>query len=296
MNRADLALLAVAAIWGTTFALLRDSIRVLHPIDLMAIRFTMGALVLLAIYGRRVWPITRRAWIDGAHIGLWLGAGYLSQVIGLATISASRSAFITGTYVAFAPFVAMAVAKIRPRPGEYFGIALILAGLYAFSADAGFSLSPGDLWTLGCSVTFGVQIVMTNLMARKGDPMALSIVQIVAAAAMAWIIVAARGGIGTPWAQIPWGTMIYLAVAATAVVIALQTWALGRTSPIKATLIFSLEPVFAALFAGLFFGERMHTREYLGGALILGGVAVSELLGPAAARLWGARRRDAPGG
>jgi drug/metabolite transporter (DMT)-like permease len=107
--------------------------------------------------------------------------------------------------------------------------------------------------------------------------MALTIVQVVGAAVMGWIFVAARGGIGTPWNEIPWGTMVYLAVAATALVIALQTWALGRTSPIKATLIFSLEPVFAAIFAGVFFGERMHAREYLGGALILGGVAVSEI-------------------
>jgi drug/metabolite transporter (DMT)-like permease len=90
--------------------------------------------------------------------------------------------------------------------------------------------------------------------------------------------------------------MIYLAVAATAVVIGLQTWALGRTSPIKATLIFSLEPVFAAIFAGLFFGERMHAREYWGGALILGGVAVSELWGPAAGWLGGGRREKPPRG
>ena len=245
----------------------------------MALRFTLASIVLVAIYGRRVWPIPRRAAIDGGHIALWLGAGYLTQVIGLATISASRSAFITGTYVAVVPIVAFALTRTRPKFGEYLGIALILAGLYAFSSDAGFSLSSGDLWTLGTSCAFGVQVVITNSLVKRSDPMALTIVQVVGAAAMGWILVAARGGIGTPWNEIPWGTLVYLAVAATALVIALQTWALGRTSPIKATLIFSLEPVFAAIFAGLFFGERMHAREYLGGALILGGVAVSELLG-----------------
>ncbi|HSQ59467.1 MAG TPA: DMT family transporter [Acidobacteriota bacterium] len=217
-------------------------------------------------------------------MGLWLGAGYLAQVVGLATITAARAAVINGTYVAFVPIVAMVLVRMRPRFSEYVGIGLILAGLYAFSADAGFSLAAGDLWTLGCSFTFGVQIVITNIMVKRSDPMALSIVQIVAAAAMGWIIVGARGGIGTPWSEMPWGTLLYLAVAATALVIALQTWALGRTSPIKATLIFSLEPVFAALFAGLFFGERMTGREYLGGALILCGVIASEALGRMARR------------
>ena len=279
MNRADLALLLVAAIWGTTFALLRETVRILHPIDLMAIRFSMAAIVLALVYGRRVWPLSRRAALDGSQIALWLGAGYLAQVIGLATITASRSAFLTGTYVAVVPIVAMVLTKSRPKLAEYLGIALILAGLWAFSSDAGFSFKPGDLWTLGCSFTFGVQIVITNLMVKRSDPMALSIVQIVGAAVMGWILVAARGGIGTPWSEIPWWTLLYLSVVATALVIALQTWALGRTSPIKATLIFSLEPVFAAIFAGIFFGERMHAREYLGGALILGGVMVSELWG-----------------
>ncbi|HEU4725762.1 MAG TPA: DMT family transporter [Candidatus Eisenbacteria bacterium] len=279
MNRADLALLLVAAIWGTTFALLRDSVRLLHPVDLMAIRFTIGGALLVAIYGKRIWPLERRALIDGAWLGLWLGAGYLTQVIGLATITASRSAFITGSYVAVVPLVAFLLWRTRPKIAELLGVLLIMAGLFAFSADAGFSLTPGDLWTLGCAVIFGVQIIITNIVVKRSDPMALSVVQIATCAAMGWILVGARGGIGTPAAEIPWGTLLYLAVFATALVIALQTWALGRTSPVKASIFFSLEPVFAAIFAGLVFGERMTPRELTGAALILAGVAASELWG-----------------
>lgn len=279
MNRADLALLLVAAIWGTTFALLRDSVRVLHPVDLMAIRFTIGAVLLVLLFRKRVFPLKRRAVIDGAWLGLWLGAGYLTQVIGLSTISASRSAFITGTYVAVVPLVTFLLWKTRPGIAEVIGIALILAGLFAFSADAGFSLTPGDLWTLACSVTFGIQIIVTNVVVKRNDPMAISVIQIATGAVFGWLLVAGKGGIGTPFAQIPWGTLLYLAVFATALVIALQTWALGRTTPVKATILFSLEPVFAALFAGIFFGERMTSRELMGGALILGGVAVTELWG-----------------
>jgi len=279
MNRADLTLLLVAAIWGTTFALLRDSVRVLHPVDLMALRFTIGGVVLAAIYRKRIWPLQRQWLIDGAWLGLWLGAGYLTQVIGLATISASRSAFITGTYVVVVPLVAFVVWRTRPRFAEFLGIVLVLAGLFAFSADAGFSLTPGDFWTLGCAFTFGVQIVITNIVVRRSDPMALSVIQIGMGALLGWILVGARGGIGTPWVEIPWPTILYLSIFATSLVIALQTWALGRTSPVKATLIFSLEPVFAAIFAGLFFGERMTSRELMGAALILGGIVVTELWG-----------------
>jgi drug/metabolite transporter (DMT)-like permease len=289
MNRADLTILFVAAIWGTTFALLRDTLRVLHPVDLMALRFTMGAVVLAVIFRKRLWPVQGRWFRDGSWLGLWLAAGYLTQVIGLVTITASRSAFITGTYVAIVPIIAFFALRTIPTVGEFLGIGLVFAGLVAFSADAGFSLSRGDLWTLGCAVAFGIQIVITNIVVKRNDPMVLSVMQVSVAALVGWIIVAGRGGIATPWSQIPWGVLIYLSVVATSLVIAMQTWALGRTSPIKATLLFSTEPIFAAIFAGLFFGERMSGREVLGAALILLGVLVTDLWGRV--RRWiGARR------
>jgi drug/metabolite transporter (DMT)-like permease len=292
MNRADLAILAVAAIWGTTFALLRDTLRVLHPFDLMALRFTMGALVLGAIYWKRIWP-AQKGWLrDGGWLGFWLAAGYLTQVIGLVTITASRSAFITGTYVAIVPIVAFVALRTIPTLGEFVGIGLVFGGLVAFSADAGFSLSPGDLWTLGCAFAFGVQIIVTNIVVKRNDPMALAVMQIAVGALVGWIVVAARGGLGTAWSDMPWGVLLYLSIIATSLVIAVQTWALGRTSPIKATLLFSTEPIFAAIFAGVFFGERMSSREFMGAGLILLGVLVTELWGHV--RRWiGARR---PGG
>ncbi len=292
MNRADLTILFVAAIWGTTFALLRDTLHVLHPVDLMALRFTMACVVLGGLYWKRIWPV-QRGWLrDGAWLGLWLAVGYLTQVIGLATITASRSAFITGTYVVIVPLVAFVALRTVPTLGEFLGVLLVMGGLAAFSADAGFSLSPGDLWTLGCAFAFGVQIVITGIVVKRNDPIALSVMQIGMGAIVGWIIVAARGGLGTPWSGIPWGVLIYLSVVATSLVIALQTWALGKTSPIKATLLFSTEPIFAAIFAGLFFGERMSWREFLGAGLILLGVLVTELWGYI--RRWiGARR---PGG
>ncbi len=289
MNRADLALLLVAAIWGTTFALLRDSMRILHPVDLMALRFTLAFVALVAVFWKSVWPLRRRWLLDGAWLGLWLAAGYLTQVVGLVTISASRSAFITGTYVAFVPLIAVIVLKARPRISEWLGIALVCAGLVAFSADAGFSLAPGDFWTLACAFTFAVQIIITQGLVKRSGAMELSIVQIAMGALLGWVFVGQRGGVGTPWSEIPWGTILYLAVAATALVIALQTWALGRTSPIKATLIFSLEPVFAALFAAAFFGERMTGREMAGAGLILVGVLVAEIWGHVSAWIGGKR-------
>jgi drug/metabolite transporter (DMT)-like permease len=280
VNKADLVLLLVCAIWGTTFSLLRDSLRSIHPAELMALRFTMGTIVLLAVFPRRVFPLRREALQRGGVIGIFLASGYLTQIIGLATITAARSAFLTSTYILFTPFLAIPLVGEVPRLGELLGVAIGFAGLTLFSADAGFSLRPGDLWTLGCAVSFGIQIALTNVAGKRVDPVALSVVQMAVGALAGWTIVIARGGFHTPWSQVPWAILLYLSVVATAVVIALQSWALARVSPVRASMIFATEPIFAALFAVTFFAERMSAREVLGAAVILLGVAVTILWKP----------------
>ena len=122
LSRADLLLLLVSAIWGTTFALLRESLRVIHPAELMAIRFSIAAVVLGAIFCRRIWPVRRRWLLDGAWLGIWVAIAYLTQVIGLATITSSRSAFITSTYIFFTPFLAMAMGAGKPGAGDLGGL------------------------------------------------------------------------------------------------------------------------------------------------------------------------------
>ena len=280
MNKADIVLLVVCAIWGTTFSLLRDSLRSIHPAELMALRFTMGTIVLLAAFPRRVFPLRTEALQRGGVIGIFLASGYLTQIIGLATITAARSAFLTSTYILFTPFLAIPLVGEVPRLGEILGVAIGFAGLTLFSADAGFSLRPGDLWTLGCAVSFGIQIALTNVAGKRVDPVALSVVQMAVGALAGWTIVIARGGFHTPWSQVPWAILLYLSVVATAVVIALQAWALARVSPVRASMIFATEPIFAALFAVAFFAERMSAREVLGAAVILLGVAVTILWKP----------------
>jgi len=294
LTRADLLLLLVSAIWGTTFALLRESLLVIHPVELMAVRFTIAAIVLGAIFRRRIWPVRRRWIVDGSWLGIWVAIAYLTQVLGLATITSSRSAFITSTYIFFTPFLAAAMGAGKPGVGDIVGVTLALGGISLFNADAGFALGPGELWTLGCALSFGVQIVTTSIVAKRSDAIALSWIQIVICAVFAWVFVLARGGFHTPLQKIPWAVLIYLGVMATAVVIVIQTWALARTTPVKAALLFATEPIFASIFAVSFFGEKMSGREVLGGALIILGVLVTEFWKPLTARLRAGSGGSAP--
>ncbi|HYR51002.1 MAG TPA: DMT family transporter [Candidatus Dormibacteraeota bacterium] len=272
---AEGTLLLITAIWGTTFPLLSV---ILHRVDaytIVAVRFSIAALVLCLIYRRRLARMGRQDLWDGIRTGLFLVGGYLTQAIGLTTISVPRSAFLTGTAVVFMPFIAFLVQRSRVRLGEILGVALVFVGLLIFYADAGLSLHAGDLWTLAGAVFFACQVVYTNVAARRSDPFAVSAMQALVSGAMGWIFVAARGKLSVPTEA--WGTLLYLGVIATALILVLQTWALGKTKPVRAGVIYSLEPVFASLFAMGFFGAHMSGWEVLGSAAILSGVLVAEL-------------------
>jgi drug/metabolite transporter (DMT)-like permease len=274
---AEGALLLITVLWGTTFPLLRITVEKITPYDVIALRFTIAGIALALIYWKRILRIRRVAVWDGVRTGLFMAAGYLTQAIGLTSTSTPRSAFLTAMAVVFVPFISFLVLRTGVVAGEAAGVGLAFLGLVFFYSDAGVGLRPGDLWTLAGAAAFGAQVVYTSIAARRSDPFAVSAVQAMVAAVVGWLFVAAQGGLSVPARAVPWGTILYLAIVATAFILALQTWALGKTSPVRAGVIYSMEPVFAAIFAMAFFGERMSAREVLGSAAILLGVVVAEL-------------------
>jgi drug/metabolite transporter (DMT)-like permease len=274
---AEASLLLITIVWGTTFPLLRTSLRLLDPWDILALRFSIGAVLIAAIYARRFTRLNKTALRDGFITGAFMGAGYLTQAIGLTTVSSPRSAFLTGTAVIFVPFVDRFVSKLGVTRGEGAAVALVFVGLLIFYADAGLTFRAGDLWTLAGALMFACQVVTTNVAARRSDPFVVSALQSAVAATLGWIFIGARGGLSVPWSDIPWGRVLYLGIVATAFILVLQTWALGKTKPVRAGVIYSLEPVFAAIFALAFFGEGMSVHELLGSGAILLGVLVAEL-------------------
>jgi len=255
----------------------RTTLQVLHPYDIIALRFTVAGAVLSVLYGRRLARMDRVAVWDGCRTGILMVAGYLTQAIGLTTDSSPRSAFLTGTAVIFVPFLDFLVARTGIALGEAAGVGFVFVGLLLFYADAGLTLRAGDLWTLAGAVCFAGQVVTTNVAARRSDPFAVSALQALVAAAVGWLFVGARGGLSAPLGAIPWGRILYLGLVATAFILALQTWALGRTKPVRAGVIYSLEPVFAAVVSMTFFGEGMSAREVWASTAIMAGVLVAEL-------------------
>jgi drug/metabolite transporter (DMT)-like permease len=136
----------------------------------------------------------------------------------------------------------------------------------------------GDALVLGCALAFALHIVGVGHVAGRHDAAAITAVQLVAVAALA-LLASGLGGARPPLEASSWPAIAYMGLVATGLVFLLQNWAQIHTSPTHTALIFALEPVFAAFFSRLFYGEALTGRVAAGGLLIVAGMVVSELAG-----------------
>jgi drug/metabolite transporter (DMT)-like permease len=307
---ADAAILLTTLIWGSTFAVARGVLDHWPPLTYLAIRMPLAALLFAAIFPRQVFGAGRQVWRAGATLGVLIGVAFVMQTTGLLFTTPAKSAFISGLTTPLVPLVAYLLFRARPSRENLAGIVLASVGGALILAPVGArGLNTGDLITLGTTVIFATHVSLMSVYARRFDVRQLSALQIVVAAAVilaAWLAlrsyVALAGTSLLPAglareaapitldASVAW-QLAYLATVATVVVFLLWTWGQSRMSATHAAVIFSLEPVFATVFAVLLRGSAEWTggRATIGATLVVAGVIVAELR-------WGDERRRASGG
>lgn len=285
--RADGALALITSFWGITFVVVKDALGHGDPFSFLTLRFLVGAVVLSALAGRQV--LTARNLRSGTMLGTFLFLGFSLQTVGLTTTTPSRSAFITGLCVLLVPLLSLVLYRKAPKFTSLLGVGMAAMGLYFFTQpDVGSGgLSSGDVLSLGCAVAYACHILMTERHAPKQGVMGLVAVQL-------WTV-ALLSAMCLPFVErrVAWhpsfvGAVLVCGVFASAVAISVQTWGQARTTAVRAALIYSLESVFAALYSVLLGYETLGPREWMGGALILSGVLMSEV-GAAAWVWWRAR-------
>ena len=274
---ADLLLLLVTLIWGSTFVMVKDATASYPIFPFLTLRFGFAALALLLIGWRRLPSLGWKGVGAGVLIGLFLFSGYALQTFGLRYTSASKAGFITGLSVVIVPVLSTLLLRRRPTPGAFIGVCLATVGLALLSLDHDRSIAIGDLLVLGCALSFALHIVAVSAFAPRMDPLALTIIQVAT-------VTLASGTItlftDRPWPQpgpSTWLAAGFTGVLATAVAFFAQTAMQRFTTPTHTALIFAGEPVFAALFGVLLAGDVITARGLAGGILIITGTVVSEL-------------------
>lgn len=273
MQKTSIAMLAImltAAIWGSTFFVIKDAVATVDPVDFLAARFAVGALLPALLFLPRLLRLSWRQWRVGLGLGVIYGLGQITQTIGLTTTSASVSGFITGTHVVITPLIVWAVFRIRPGRGLAIALVLAVAGLAALSLTGGpGGFGVGEALTLTGAAIYAVHIVVLDRHAKDNDPVSLAIVQLIGVA-LTCTVAGLPGGFALPLGEASvWGAVLYTGIVAGVVTMGLQSWAQRYLAPTRTALLMTLEPVFAALFALALGGEHLTWRLAVGGSLIV---------------------------
>jgi drug/metabolite transporter (DMT)-like permease len=287
--RADLLLLVASAIWGVAFVAQQDAAKSLDAVSILAIRFLMGAAILApVIIVRRVRKVNMPSpgallWSGGLFAGLaMLLAAYLQQR-GIESTTASSAGFITGLYVLFVPLIGLMLGQ-RVGWSAWLGVTLATVGLHLLSVSAELHMSRGDLLVLGCAVIWAIHVLIIGRYAPRCDPIELAAVQFLVTGVVAAIFMMSRGL--PEWSHVSsaWMSLTYLGALAVGVAFTLQVVGQRTAPPTHAAILLSMESPFAAIAGALLIAERLSGREYLGCALMLAGILVSQLLGRNAAK------------
>ncbi len=272
---ATLGLLAMTAVWGSTFVLIKDVVGRMPVADFLAVRFLIGAAVVMALFARPVWRLGRQQLVRGLLLGALYGVGQLLQTWGLALIAPSVSGFVTGMYVVFTPILAVLLLRRRMPAVTWLAVALSTAGLALLSLN-GLSVDLGVWLTLASAALYALHIVGLGQWSRPGEAFGMSAVQMLAIAAVCLLATLPHGPVWPPDRN-AWLAILYMALVAGAGAMLMQTWAQSHLPATRAAIVMTTEPVFAAAFAVLFGTDVLGWRMLAGGALVLAAMYLVEL-------------------
>jgi drug/metabolite transporter (DMT)-like permease len=277
-NAATLLLIAITAIWGSTFFLIRNIVvKDMSPVNFLAVRFTIAAIAMLAVFWRPMLALNRREVQVGVGLGLVYAFAQITQTIGLAHTEASRSGFITGIYVVLTPIFAAVLLRERIPRSTWAAVLLATAGLATLSLN-GFGFGFGESVTLVAAAFYALHIIGLGRFSSPASAAGLSVVQMVVIAVVS-LAAAAPGGVQLPRGAGAWTSVLYMALMAGAVALWAQTWAQSHLPATRAAIVMTLEPVFAAGFAVALGGETVTVRMFLGGGMVLAAMYTVELIG-----------------
>lgn len=286
--KAHLILLIVVFIWGSTFVLVKDALTDITPLLFNLLRMALASLCLLVIYRRHIGHIDKRAVVYGAVAGLALATGYQFQTAGLRLTTPSKSAFITGMSVIFVPLL-VAIPRLRPAGSHaprwnaflgallaFLGIVFITApphGSYSFA-----SINTGDVLTLFCAMAYALHVVALAHFSPRMRFEQLALLQVSFAALFMAVSLPVFEHPHVHWSARVVIALAVAAVLATAVAFSVQSWAQQILPATHTAVLLTMEPVFAWITSLVILGQGLGLRSGIGAALILAGIALTELL------------------
>ena len=283
-----LSLLLATLIWGSTFVAQSVGMDYIGPFTFQAVRCGLAVIGLLpAIYiadkrsgrsFRKEWA-SRQLWVGGllCAVPLFLAANL--QQLGLVSTSAGKSAFLTAMYMVIVPVLGLFAGR-KPSPMIPVSVVLAVCGLYLLSCVGVTQIQKGDILLLLCALMFAVQILFVDRFASSVDALRLNCLQALFCAAASGIIAVFAETVSLSNLLDCWLPLSYAGFLSMGAAYSLQIIGQKHLEPSAASLIMSLESVFAVLFGWLLLKETMTTWEAIGCALVFAAVILSQITIP----------------
>lgn len=287
------ALLLNTIIWGGTFALIKNALTDISPLLFLGIRFIIAAAILFPFIYKIVKQTDRNTFIAGSVLGLFYFFGFATQTIGLNYTTATKSGFITGTFVVIIPILQTIIEKKKPKWYNIVSIIFVMIGLIFLSSsgdnllqfinELGFDFNIGDFLTLICAVLFAFQVVYVDVFTKKYDYMPMVFIQLLITGIGGFLGSIFLSSIGLEIVKFNLTTnlifaLVYTSVFASIIATIIQLRYQKVVSPTKAGIIYSFEPIMAAILAFFIVGEKISKFGMFGGVFIVIGLLLSEIL------------------
>ena len=277
--RNTLLLVLATMIWGGTFLVVKDTVKLSGPFIYLGLCYAVGTMTLALVFRRRLRHITRAEVFAGLLIGLFLFAGYALQTTGLQYTQVSKAGFLTGLYVPLVPLFSFLLLRQRPTIGAMIGVVFSLIGLVLLSVNTHFNLvlGRGELLLLGCSVAFALHIICVGRFAPRADAINLAIVQLALTSVLSFLLMPLTGEAFVMPPLIVWGSVLFMGIVDIAFCLLIMNVVQQYVTSNRATLVYALEPMWAALFGFVLAGETLSLPAWAGCAFILTGMLVGGL-------------------
>ena len=269
-------------IWGGTFLFTKIGLQLTSPALYVILRYTIALIICLIVFGKNLKGMSRHVILSGFVLGMFFSGGFLLQTIGLKFTTISKSAFITGVSVVLTPITYWIVERRKIGLWQITGVVIVFIGLWIFTNPDFKNINLGDALTLFSTILWALYITYMNVFTKGRtsfvETSQIVMMQFITALPVAVIYFLLFESAHT-YLIINYNLLISLAfngIIASFFLTVIHTSVQRYTTPVKAALIFSLEPIIASLLAFFFMKEIMTSIEMIGGTMLIIGILLSE--------------------
>ncbi|ALC82684.1 MULTISPECIES: DMT family transporter [Bacillus] len=275
--RANMVLVVVNIFWGLSYVFMKMGLSSLQTFNIIALRCLIAFFIAGIILYKHLIQVNVRTMIDSAMLGILLFLVFTFVTYGVSMTSASNAGFLVSMTVIFVPVVHSVLIKRLPPWPIRIGVVVTLTGIGLLTLKHSFRINPGDLLCISAAFCYAIHILLTGKATRHANSVTLGIFQLGFAGILGLICSFLFETPSLPSTGQAWIAILGLGILCSAIGFVAQAVTQKYTTPSNTGLIFSTEPVFAALFAFLMLGDVFTLRDVVGSAIVILGILIAQI-------------------